>query len=679
MSRNSGAKQTSPWSKRFQRVGLRTKVVVPFVILSAIPVVAVGLFSVSHMRRTLRQGAIDQVEFDTFNRAHELEDFLKSLHRDLRILGQARGLTALAQAEAAGRSDEIPALRREAERELVIFSQGRMGYQELRFVNDRAESVLRLDINDGKPRPVAPEAHPEGAIDQDYLRAALSLEPGEVYLAELMLKATSGPDSTPDRMVISCATPVAWDEGLGRGLLVVNVDPMHMARLIGPLPAGTEAWLIGDQGFYMGYFGESAEKQSRFSLGKRRPLEADFSQTDVQLIRSRNPDQRTFEREASLYSFASMEFDAGAAGQRWTLLVRQPTGPLLAPAREISNLLLFVMVSAILVAGFTGLLLANYVLRPISKLRTATRDIARGNLERRVTIATGDEIADLADDFNAMTGRVRDAQAQLAELNRGLQAEVTRQTDRLQGLQSGLARADKLASVGQMAASIMHEIGNPLAAIKTKIQVAEEGVELGGDYEDLLPELIREVDRLSDVLSSFSRLGRLRESHFESVSLDDVVQGVSALVAPDLRRRGIRLRVETTEDAPRAFGDADQLRQLLINFVLNAADASAEGEEVVVRVAPANFGTDGLPGTEIQIQDHGVGIEPDQLARIWEPMYTTKPDGTGLGLAICRQIVNDHGGNVEIRSTPGEGTIVTLGFPDAASDADTSAVEESLS
>ena len=209
MFRDRGDNQSNPSWKRFQRVGLRTKVVVPFVILSAIPVVAVGLFSVSHMRRTLRQGAIDQVEFDTSNRAHELEDFLQSLHRDLRILGQARGLTALAEAEAAGRSDQIPALRREAERELAIFSQGRRGYEELRFVNDRAESVLRLDMRDGEPRPGTPEATDNGAIDQDYLRAALSLEPGEVYLSELMLQATSGPDSRPERMVISCATPVA--------------------------------------------------------------------------------------------------------------------------------------------------------------------------------------------------------------------------------------------------------------------------------------------------------------------------------------------------------------------------------------------------------------------------------------------------------------------------------------
>ncbi|MFQ5530891.1 MAG: hypothetical protein ACE5FP_11165, partial [Gemmatimonadota bacterium] len=96
----NGQQQPGLWRHRFQRVGLRTKVVVPFVILSAIPVVAVGLFSVVHMRDTLRDGAIEQVEFDTFNRGHELESFLQGLHRDLRILGQAPELTALAQAEA---------------------------------------------------------------------------------------------------------------------------------------------------------------------------------------------------------------------------------------------------------------------------------------------------------------------------------------------------------------------------------------------------------------------------------------------------------------------------------------------------------------------------------------------------------------------------------------------------
>ena len=629
--------------------------------LSAIPVLVVGLFTISHMRQTLRERVIERIQYDTSTKAHSLEVFLQELHRDLRVLSQLREVRDLAVADAAADPAALAAARSDAEREFAVFSQGRRGYRQLRYLNGRAEEVMRLDVVDGQPRFVRPEEL-STEIDAHYLNTALTLEPGQIYISEGLLSDSPGLPAPNRRRVLSCATPVAWNDLPDRGLLVVNVDPAHMFSLVGVLPAGTEAWLVNHEGVYLGYLGDSEEKRSLYGMASRRQLSADYSPTEVTLIRAGGDGERILESHASIVSFATIQFDREEAAQRWTLLIGQPTAPLFAPVRRMTNLLWTIMGGTVLVAWIIGILVANYVMRPVTALRRATVEIAAGDLSRQVAISTGDEIEGLASDFNTMTTRLRVAQQRLAGWNEELQAEVARQTDRLRRLQTGLARADKLASIGQMAASIMHEIGNPLAAIKTKIQVAEE-VNLCDECRQLLPELSWEVDRLSEVLRSFSRLGLLRQGQFEPVALPEVVDGVITLVTPDLKRRGVSLRAEADDGIPSIRGEPDHLRQLLINFILNAADASPEGGEILVRLRRIAGDGSGSERVEIAVRDHGTGISPDDLKLVWDPLFTTKADGTGLGLAICRQIVEEHGGSVVIRSRLDEGTVVTVTLP----------------
>lgn len=120
------------------------------------------------------------------------------------------------------------------------------------------------------------------------------------------------------------------------------------------------------------------------------------------------------------------------------------------------------------------------------------------------------------------------------------------------------------------------------------------------------------------------------------------------------------LRCETSDDVPRIRGDADQLRQLIMNLILNAADASVNGGEVVVRFRCSASGN----GTSLEVSDNGTGIAAEIIERIWSPFFTTKADGTGLGLAISRQIAQQHGATIQIRSQLGKGTVVTVIFPE---------------
>jgi signal transduction histidine kinase len=429
--------------------------------------------------------------------------------------------------------------------------------------------------------------------------------------------------------------------------------------------------LVDKDGTYLGYVGESEVRRELFRLGLGRRLSHDFSPQEASAILKHRPAHSILDTSGAFVSSTRIGPPAGGlvpggAEGRWTLLVAYPRAPIDTPIHHLTTFLSIVLTFAVLAAGVLGVLMGSYLARPIMRLRRATREIAAGDLSRRVDVTTGDELEGLASDFNVMTKRLLEARARVSAWNEKLEREVARQTDDLHQLQTALARADKMASIGQMTAGVMHEVGNPLAAIKTKIQVAEEDGTLCSNCQSLCCEILMEVDRLTMFLRSFSRLGKAREPCMEEVSMAEVVQGVTTLVAPELRRRGISLRIASSGETPTIRGDAEQLRHLLMNLILNAMEASSDGDEILVDVRGLPSGVDewaAAGGVRIEVIDRGSGIPPEIVDRIWDPFFTTRSEGTGLGLSICRRIVEDHRGTIQVRSDAGDGTVVTLTFP----------------
>jgi signal transduction histidine kinase len=219
-----------------------------------------------------------------------------------------------------------------------------------------------------------------------------------------------------------------------------------------------------------------------------------------------------------------------------------------------------------------------------------------------------------------------------------------------------------------MTAGVMHEIGNPLAAIKTKIQVAEEEGAICDDCVQLRSEVIGEVDRLASFLRSFSRLAKVPRAEFERLAPDEIVRSIARLMSPELQRRGISLRWESEPGTPLIDGNSNQLGQLLINLILNAAEASPRSGVIRIRLLrePGQDGALSRARAVLVVTDDGVGIRPEDLERIFDQFFTTKSEGTGLGLAICREIVEDHGGTIAVTSERGRGTEVRVSFPAAA-------------
>lgn len=224
-----------------------------------------------------------------------------------------------------------------------------------------------------------------------------------------------------------------------------------------------------------------------------------------------------------------------------------------------------------------------------------------------------------------------------------------------------VARTNTLSLTGQMAAGIAHEVRNPLAAIRSIVQSVNKGAIPSGEQKPLLDNVVDEIDRVNRVVTTLLTLGRTSASRTERVELMAVVAD-----AVDFCRAYAHQRRQTLEVALssrlRVRGDAHELRQVLVNLLLNASQASAEGQTVVVR---GNTAMDeaGCRIAVVQVVDRGEGMPAHVLARIFEPFFTTKVNGGGLGLSLCRDVMSRHGGDIVVTSEPGIGTSVTLTFP----------------
>ena len=281
------------------------------------------------------------------------------------------------------------------------------------------------------------------------------------------------------------------------------------------------------------------------------------------------------------------------------------------------------------------------VLRPVEALAQGTRRVAAGDLATPIVVPARHELGDLARAFNDMTARLADAQRQLAQ-------------------------ADKLASLGRLAAGVAHEINNPLTGVLTnasfQLKRAPEGSQLRQDLE----VVVRETKRCREIVRGLLDFARPAPPSRGPVDLNEVVRRALKITLQALTLHRVSLKLELAPDAPEALGDANQIQQVVVNLLVNARDAVGGGGGVI-RVATRAEAAGEPPFAEIVVEDGGCGIPEADLPHLFEPFFTTKgTQGTGLGLAVTWGIVLAHGGTIDVRSEEGKGSRFTVRLPLAA-------------
>ncbi len=332
-------------------------------------------------------------------------------------------------------------------------------------------------------------------------------------------------------------------------------------------------------------------------------------------------------------------------GQEQTVLgVLDITVPLSAAdrqQRESGMVLMLLMVAAVItISLIIWLLVKQLVLKPVALLSEATESLAAGEMEHRVPVNSDDEIGRLAASFNEMTGRLSEAQRQLY-------------------------RQDKLASVGRLAAGVAHEINNPLTGVLTYASFLQAKATDQPELKEDLDVIVRETKRCRDIVKGLLDFSRQSVPEKRHVHLSEIVYRAGSIVRNQFSLHRIRLLLDLQEDLPAVHADANQIQQVLVNLLVNAADAMGkEGGTVTIEARAAPSGTLDSEAVQIVVRDTGKGIDPADVSRIWEPFFSTKgQQGNGLGLAIVWGIIETHHGRIEVESEKGVGTTFTVTLP----------------
>lgn len=313
------------------------------------------------------------------------------------------------------------------------------------------------------------------------------------------------------------------------------------------------------------------------------------------------------------------------------------------------------------------------LVRPLGRLLRAIERIAGGDLDHRVPAGRQDELGQLASSFNAMTDSLAAARAEIQGLMDGLERTVEERTAALRDTQAQLVNAAKLASLGRLAASIAHEINNPLAGILTfsrlMLRELEEGdlpVEQRQLYLKNLRLVERETQRCTTIVRNLLDFARQRALTLTESDVNTSIEEALSLVGHQIELKGVSL-CKQMEALPSIKADFGQLRQAFVNVTLNACDAMTAGGQLSIVTRPAAGGD----GVVVEFTDTGSGITPENLSHIFDPFFSTKEKGTGLGLSVVYGIVERHGGSLEVDSRPEQGTTIRIrlpreGGPDAA-------------
>ena len=228
-------------------------------------------------------------------------------------------------------------------------------------------------------------------------------------------------------------------------------------------------------------------------------------------------------------------------------------------------------------------------------------------------------------------------------------------------LERKLVQADKLSSIGLLAAGVAHEVNTPLAVISTYAQMLAKQVAGDEQKSKLLDKIARQTFRASEIVNSLLNFSRTSSTAFEDIDLNRVVRETLTLLEHQLQKASVQLECDLEEVLPLIRGNAGKLQQVFLNLFINARDAMESGGTLRVTTKPDSM------GVQVEVSDSGPGIPRENLARIFDPFFTTKGarKGTGLGLSVSYGIVEEHGGVIEVESKPGEGTVFRLQFPAA--------------
>jgi signal transduction histidine kinase len=581
----------------------------------------------------LEKRAFAAVRRNCTDAASEIQTMLEDVTGDVLFLGGSPGVLSLASAMESGDGDEMERWRTHVEGVFLAFAQGRRIYDQVRFLDSAGMEVVRVDYERRRAQ-VAPRERLQNKNHRYYVTEILKRPLGEVYVSPLDLNREHGEIERPPRPVIRYGTPVHRASRVA-GAIVLNVSADAFLRQIRrPVDPSRRDLLVDQSGYYLAHYDRRKEFGGPGDRATGHSLARDYGDISTRFLAGGGGQLEMGTQVVGHRRFIPNPDDPDT---HWIVLSIVPRELMLGPVADFRAVLGVVFTASLLVAVWLSIVLSRRLSDPLRRLERGAERLGRGELEHRVEIDTGDEMGTVANAFNEMARRLREARDQ-----------------------------ERLALVGRMSAGIVHDIRNPLTSIKGFADLLAT-TEDPGERREFSRIVSEDTDRVLSMireLLDFSR-GRPTDLRMEPVRIDDFLARVERDLRRDMEHAGVEVNVSAGEGADATVEmDSSRMLRVMINLAANAREAmTADGGTLSVEAGRSD-GT-----VTISVQDTGPGI-PDEVAdALFDPFVTHgKEHGTGLGLAICQQIVAAHGGTLTLDRRAESGSRFVIALPASQSE-----------
>ncbi len=354
-------------------------------------------------------------------------------------------------------------------------------------------------------------------------------------------------------------------------------------------------------------------------------------------------------------------------GTDWALVVEQDREEAFRTVDGIRRHIFMVIVFSLCGTLLSAWLLSRYVATPIRKLGQAANALARGEFEKVNIVRSdrGDEVGILSRAFGEMARQLEDRQHTLEEKVIRREVELHATDVRLKATEEAAARSQQLASLGQLAAGVAHEIRTPLTSLKMFLEAIESELEVAEEYEEDFRVAARQIARMEATIHRFLDFARPEDPVLTEVDVKDLIEDALLVVGPRAKQQETVLQTHIDEDLPPIRADRKQLGEALLNLMVNGLEAM--GSRGLLTVTACREAVSWESGTRecvrIDVADTGPGISEAIRPQLFDPFFTTKATGTGLGLSTVHSSLQRHGGKVSVESIVGRGSTFSLFIP----------------
>jgi signal transduction histidine kinase len=661
---------------RLRLTGLAARIFIAFLVTAVVPTMVAGLVGIHFSLEALRKETLQHLEQEVTSRAQGMARFFDQLASELLYLASSSLVNETVRSMGAERQTLSEPDRQRLERDYAAFARAYPYIYQVRLLSADGVERVRVDRR-GERLYTVPAGELQNKSDRYYVHEGLEHESGQVYVSPLDLNVERGQVEKPERPVIRFATPIVDHRGVKRALLIINLHAAFMLEQIQDMAGarGGVAYLFDRSGFYVSRAADEAEP-SAFRMESVEALTATMPRSLLARIVQR--ERGTELLDDLIVAHAPIGVgrtlaDRGDGAMSWALALSFPRKRLFEAVFNL-YLLYAVLALTLMATAIAGFLLSRRLLGPLELLSRETEEIADGHFAHRVEIRGNDEIADLGRRFNAMAARldqmVRALQDRKGELEKEVQARTAaleREQLERRELDRQMFQVEKMTTMGEIAMGLAHEIGNPLAGMKAVTQMLLEDAPDARERE-YLQRILSEIDRLTGFLRTFHGFTAPRDFHPVACRLEPLLDDVMLWTRKEARSRGVAIvTAPCAQSVPALWADPNRLKQVLLNLVINAIHAMPDGGRIEIGMCAGRGHPEDLAGerpkVRLCVRDNGVGIAAEVLPKIFDPFYTTRADGSGLGLAVVKKIVQQHGADILVESTPGRGSCFTLLWP----------------